>query len=59
MLAEIARGGWGLVECKTHVAAKAAAVGSKSPYVLQRDFEWDSMVKLAAFAAKSEYTQYR
>lgn len=57
MLAEIARGGWGLVEAECHVAVKEG--GEDGPYVLARDFAWETIAPLGCFAPKSEYTKYR
>ena len=53
----IARGGWGLVEADCHVAVKEG--GEAGPYVLARDFAWDTIAPLGCFAPKSEYTKYR
>jgi hypothetical protein len=65
LLAEIARGGWGLVERTTYVAARRERRGSTqaeaehAQYDLAEDFGWEAMAPIACLAPKSEYTRYK
>ena len=54
VLAEIARGGWGLVEYNQYVNIRPDSNMSTD---FQLDFDWSRMISIAKVAPKSEYTR--
>ena len=54
VLAEIARGGWGLVEIKDYVSTRP---DPSMPTDFELDFDWSRMISMAKCAPKSEYTR--
>ena len=54
VLAEIARGGWGLVNIDMYVDERPDA---SLPTDFQLDFDWSRMVSLAKVAPKSDYNK--
>ena len=53
VLAEIARGGWGLVEIEKYVSTRPDA-SLATDFAL--DFDWSRMISIAKVAPKSEYS---
>ena len=56
VLAEMARGGWGVVTVPEYVALRPDA---SMPMDFALDFEWTRIVPLARLAPKTEYTARR
>eukprot|EP00039_Didymoeca_costata_P029127 m.23396 g.23396 ORF g.23396 m.23396 type:complete len:617 (-) comp7494_c0_seq4:292-2142(-) len=55
ILAEIARGGWGMVEFSKYNAVRGDR--QHCVYDFEQDFPWNRVVELACFAPKTEYSK--